>query len=305
MHAAQSAPSRLRVMSAPAPSPALYMHLHQLLGIIVLLPANTQACSRADCHTTCSLRQRAPPPASANRCTSSGTLIAAAARPPDMPSLPPPPPPLDVAACCSPHTSRRHSSSASPLPSLHPPLYSRSTGYGAAVALQAVSAIASGRFAAADALGRTHLAALAAYGACLPPLCACGAAAPMRPAGRGLLQCAGWAMAGCRGRQPPQPLPDAPSAPTALSPPGQLPALPALSPCRACRRAAGGLCALARQPAFLPGMCPCAPQTACTTARRRAATHVPRLPHCAASPPQAGPAHNRTAMSRLHVTVLA
>lgn len=121
MHAAQSAPSRLRVMSAPAPSPALYMHLQQLPGIIVLLPANTQACSRADCHTTCSLRQRAPPPASANRCTSSGTLIAAAARPPDMPSLPPPPPPLDVAACCSPHTSRRHSSSASPLPSLHPP----------------------------------------------------------------------------------------------------------------------------------------------------------------------------------------
>jgi hypothetical protein len=74
---------------------------------------------------------------------------------------PPPPPPLSPAALRTTRRCPSPSASPTPLQTTRPP---RSTGYGAAVALQAVSAIASGRFAAADALGRTHLAALAAYG---------------------------------------------------------------------------------------------------------------------------------------------
>lgn len=102
-----------------------------------------------------------------------------------------------------------------------------STGYGGAVALQAVAAIASGRFAAADALGRTHLAALAAYGACLlPPLAAAVEAGLCSWNTRmsGWFAVAGWhgmqGMATCRCR-PPNP-------PTAASPPAHQLPLPAL-----------------------------------------------------------------------------
>ncbi len=42
--------------------------------------------------------------------------------------------------------------------------YLCSTGYGASLAFQSVLALASGRAAAADPLGRLHLAAVAGYG---------------------------------------------------------------------------------------------------------------------------------------------
>lgn len=117
------------------------------------------------------------------------------------------------------------------------------------MALQAAAAIANGRFAAADALGRTHLATLAAYGthsSCFPLLLCKSACSRMSSSAPAMCVEALGSSLACNLRGSPNP-------PTPFSPPAQqLPPYPVLPLC-ACRRAAGIVCAVARQPALLPG----------------------------------------------------